>query len=413
MMADPLSIAGSVVGITAAGVQASVKLYALAEKVATASQRVTSIADDVSSTCAILNQVRELIIPQPDAQGTLKSVFNSTALRDISHGLQRCRSAFTEIEALLCRAFEQMGKRPALHSKIELSRFEKAKWPFLQPQFDELRNDLRDAKGNLILMIAVASLALAQRDGRQRPIHETERLELGSTIVQLQQARVNKPSDQKGLERFREEKRGRQQLFDKPTTIDSVGDTRSEQSSTVSLDRNFKQFLPGLATHHRAQPQAAKNAAEDAVMLSMVRGESGYGAVGTVKSTKATPLSVQGNTESTLLVSENTSGPYSADAEIGVANVSLPSIGNAKMQEQWKPNVANRSIEETNNNLAILQHTTRATAYFGRQIGNSSGSLQESHAPEHKIYRTPTPAMSGSDWSAVDRCRRPKLFCLV
>lgn len=47
-MADPLSIAGSVVGITAAGVQASVKLYALAEKVATASQRVTSIADDVT-----------------------------------------------------------------------------------------------------------------------------------------------------------------------------------------------------------------------------------------------------------------------------------------------------------------------------------------------------------------------------
>jgi len=188
-MADPLSIAGSVVGITAAGVQASVKLYALAEKVATASQRVTSIADDISSTCAILNQVRELIIPQPDAQGTLKSVFNSVALNDISHALRRCRSSFTEIEVLLRRAFEQMGKRPALRSKIELSRFEKAKWPFLQPQFDELRSDLRDAKGNLVLMIAVASLALAQRDGRQRPIHDTERLEFTSTIVQLQRAR--------------------------------------------------------------------------------------------------------------------------------------------------------------------------------------------------------------------------------
>ena len=188
-MADPLSIAGSVVGITAAGVQASVKLYALAEKVATASQRVTSIADDISSTCAILNQVRELIIPQPDVQGTLKSVFNTVALNDISQALRRCRSSFTDIEALLRRAFEQVGKRPALRSNIKLSRFEQAKWPFLQPQFDELRNDLRDAKGNLVLMIAVASLALAQRDGRQRPIHETEKLEFTSTIVQLQRAR--------------------------------------------------------------------------------------------------------------------------------------------------------------------------------------------------------------------------------
>ena len=44
------------------------------------------------------------------------------------------------------------------------------------------------------------------------------------------------------------------------------------------LLEDFKQFLPESAAHHRAQQQAAKNAAEDAVMLSNVRGESGYGA---------------------------------------------------------------------------------------------------------------------------------------
>lgn len=186
---------GSVVGITTAGVQASMKLYALAEKVATSSQMITSIGDDISSTRAILNQVRELIIPQTDAQRVLTSVFNSVALKDISDALQRCRSVFTEIGILLRCAFEQVGKRPALHSKIELSMLEKAKWPFLQPQFDDLRSNLRDAKGNLVLVIAVATLALAQRDGRQRPIHETERLELGSTIVQLEQARRIKPHE--------------------------------------------------------------------------------------------------------------------------------------------------------------------------------------------------------------------------
>ncbi|KAI1515339.1 Paired amphipathic helix protein Sin3a [Pyrenophora tritici-repentis] len=45
------------------------------------------------------------------------------------------------------------------------------------------------------------------------------------------------------------------------------------------LLEDFKQFLPESAAHHRAQQQAAKNAAEDAIMLSNVRGESGYGAV--------------------------------------------------------------------------------------------------------------------------------------
>jgi len=240
-MADPLSIAGSVVGITAAGVQASVKLYALAEKVATASQRVTSIADDISSTCAILNQVRELIIPQPDAQGTLKSVFNTVALNDISQALRRCRSSFTDIEALLRRAFEQVGKRPALRSNIKLSRFEQAKWPFLQPQFDELRNDLRDAKGNLVLMIAVASLALAQRDGRQRQIHETERLELGSTIVQLQRASTVKTHPQYSSKIPRREVKDSQSLS---TSGVGTNETVSARQTRVFEMANMTKALP-------------------------------------------------------------------------------------------------------------------------------------------------------------------------
>ncbi|KAI4609126.1 hypothetical protein J4E83_008767 [Alternaria metachromatica] len=242
-MADPLSIAGSVVGITAAGVQASVKLYALAEKVATASQRVTSIADDISSTCAILNQVRELIIPQPDAQGTLKSVFNSIALNDISHALRRCRSSFTDIEALLRRAFEQVGKRPALRSNIKLSRFEQAKWPFLQPQFDELRNDLRDAKGNLVLMIAVASLALAQRDGRQRPIHDTERLELGSTIVQLQRANAVKTQPQHSSKIPRREVKDSQSLS--TSGVDADKGMSSKQAPMFAMATLAKALPPG------------------------------------------------------------------------------------------------------------------------------------------------------------------------
>ncbi|CAN9383690.1 unnamed protein product [Alternaria alternata] len=256
-MADPLSIAGSVVGITAAGVQASVKLYALAEKVATASQRVTSIADDVSSTCAILNQVRELIIPQPDAQGTLRSVFNAVALNDISHALQRCRSVFTEIESLSRRAFEQVGKRPSLHSRIELSAVQKAKWPFLQPQFAELREDMREAKGNLVLMIAVASLALAQRDGRQRPIHENEKLELGSTIVALQRARISKSNNQTTSDSSQDRKWGLGRLFGKHRDMDSNDDTVPAGQIRDIFDRSTQEPVGDVPLAQRLDRDSA------------------------------------------------------------------------------------------------------------------------------------------------------------
>ncbi|KAJ4372510.1 Transcriptional regulatory protein sin3 [Neocucurbitaria cava] len=42
------------------------------------------------------------------------------------------------------------------------------------------------------------------------------------------------------------------------------------------LLEDFKQFLPESAAQHRAQQQAARHAAEDAVMLSNVRGEAAY-----------------------------------------------------------------------------------------------------------------------------------------
>jgi len=192
---DPLSIAASVVGITAAGMQAAVKLWALAEKVATASEKVKSVGNDISITCAVLRQMGELIKPRYDAQGTLRSVFNYGALNDIWHALRRCESFFTEIQTLLSRAFAKVGNRPVLQSKVKLSWVEKTKWPFLQPQFDELRNDLRGTKVDLVLMIGVANLALAQRDWQQRPIDEAERLELTSTVLQLRRARPLSPDD--------------------------------------------------------------------------------------------------------------------------------------------------------------------------------------------------------------------------
>lgn len=47
--------------------------------------------------------------------------------------------------------------------KIELSTIERAKWPFLQPEINNLRAELRDAKTTLMLMLQVTSLALSKR----------------------------------------------------------------------------------------------------------------------------------------------------------------------------------------------------------------------------------------------------------
>ncbi|RYN95543.1 hypothetical protein AA0119_g8582 [Alternaria tenuissima] len=147
-------------------------------------------------------------------------------------------------------------------------------------------------------------------------------------------------------------------------TVGPARDTRSEQTSVVSVDP-----------------------------------DSGFR---TVKYMRATPLSPQEDTIPTPLVSERTSDPSSVDAKIGDADMSLPSVSNVQMQEQWNSDMFNPSIEEANINSAILSHTAASTACFGQQTRDVSGMLQERHAPGHNTHRTPAPAMSASDWSAVD-----------
>ncbi|KAL9631430.1 MAG: hypothetical protein Q9164_005898 [Protoblastenia rupestris] len=80
--------------------------------------------------------------------------------------------------------------------KFKLSVTEKAKWPFLQPKIDGLRQDLQEAKGTLMLMLQVTSLAFTKRVADLRPTGSTsafEMQEMVRTISALHQQ--PRPSD--------------------------------------------------------------------------------------------------------------------------------------------------------------------------------------------------------------------------
>lgn len=135
------------------------------------------------------NQLRNLIAPRSGPAGTHAFIFNSTALSDISSALYHCQSIFSQIKKYLDRATKQAkGIRPRSDSKIKLSRSERAKWPFLQSPFNDLRNDLRDSKINLVLMLAVADLAIKQKAKTSRGIDDQEQTEMKATIARLQRA---------------------------------------------------------------------------------------------------------------------------------------------------------------------------------------------------------------------------------
>lgn len=161
---DGVSVAASIVGIASAGVQVSIKLVTLATQISTASDRVSAIGNDVSLTSGVLHQLGELMTQKTTDDGV--SIFSEGGLQSTRLSAAVCERIFRQVETEAKKASEQLRdcKQGRLTGgKIKLSRAEKAKWPFLQPSVDAMRADLREAKGTLMLMLQVTSLALSKR----------------------------------------------------------------------------------------------------------------------------------------------------------------------------------------------------------------------------------------------------------
>ena len=158
---DGVSVAASLVGIGAVGCQIAIKLYALATQISTASDRISSISNDVCLTSSVLQQLGELMKQKAADDGT--SIFSQSGLKTTKTSAIMCENIFKAIEQALNEASKQIRGRASVVSKIKLSKLEKAKWPFLQPSIETLRTDLREAKGTLMLMLQVLTLAFSKQ----------------------------------------------------------------------------------------------------------------------------------------------------------------------------------------------------------------------------------------------------------
>ena len=161
---DGISVTASVVSIASAGAQLSITLVTLGTQVKTASERIMSVSNDISVTSSVLHQLGDLMSQNNSRSETSTNIFSRSGLETTRASALCCKRIFEQIKNQARRASVQLRsrKRPR-RDRIELTMMEKAKWPFFQPKMHSLREDLKEAKGTLMLMLQVSSLALSKR----------------------------------------------------------------------------------------------------------------------------------------------------------------------------------------------------------------------------------------------------------
>lgn len=187
---EAIGTASAILSIATAGIQCSVKLATFASQVKTAPERITSVAEDVSLNASILQQLGELakenignaptLSNNPDmtkiddekvdstAKGcdndsTQSSIFSAAGLSTVLKLAEKCREIFDSLNGCLQKASKQLTTRSSRLNQVKLNRAEMLKWPFLKPEMDAMCEQLRDAKGTLMLMLQVAMLAYSRK----------------------------------------------------------------------------------------------------------------------------------------------------------------------------------------------------------------------------------------------------------
>ena len=236
--------------------------------------------------------------------------------------MYHCRSIFSQIKKYLERATKQVKRiTPRPHSKIKLSRSERAKWPFLQFPFNELRTDLRDSKTNLLLMVAVANLAIVRKESTGRRIDEREQTEMKATIVRLQRAgtlKVSSLDDNSEEEKDSRVKRlvqkigfwngGRKKELEDDVDGNKGGDREKHAGTTAGA----RQVSSSEAMREQRKPNQPPIAATNSPLDNVSAGNS-KGFIKTDIARSATP-----NAKTALLILENATASCEGGRESGL-----------------------------------------------------------------------------------------------
>ena len=191
---DAVGGAASILAIAGAGIQISLKLIAFADQVSTASKRIQEVGTDVSVTAGTLREIGELMDQKTHTRKSA-GMFYPDQVESILSISTRCEEIFDELKGILSRASKQLRgvydsttKSQDTSAKVNLSKIERMKWPFLQPPMESLRSALRDAKGTLMLVLQVVHLRHAQRTGSMDSEGQTDLIRMIATICRQQQA---------------------------------------------------------------------------------------------------------------------------------------------------------------------------------------------------------------------------------
>lgn len=237
--------AASILATAGVGFQISLKLIAFADQVGTSPKRIQDVGTDVSVTAGTLYELGELMNNKMSTKRAVE-MFHSHQIQNIVAFSTECKEIFEELKKILSKANQQLRevhksttKSQNASPKIELSRSDRMRWPFLQPSMELLRIALGDAKGTLTLILQVVHLRHAHITAS---LDREEQNDLIRTIAAMRRQQIASEDGSECLHRGLDAIESEGSDSKDPSDIRTILEAWSVTPNTLS-DEAFQHFL--------------------------------------------------------------------------------------------------------------------------------------------------------------------------
>ena len=167
---DGISAAASILAIATAGIQVSIKLFSLAKQYSAASDRINGISVEVNFTSSVLKELAAHMV-QGSTENDLKpdgnpaNILTESSLQITTSSAKICDKVIQELKGMLKKASKQIDndEGTVIREEVTLSRMERVKLLFQQPQLSTLRDELGKAKDSLVFVLHLTTLAYAKK----------------------------------------------------------------------------------------------------------------------------------------------------------------------------------------------------------------------------------------------------------
>ncbi|KAK4221805.1 hypothetical protein QBC38DRAFT_491358 [Podospora fimiseda] len=275
-MAD---LAGSVIGIVSFGLKLGTTLQTYVELAIEAEDSLRDVVFDVNSTASLLRQIQDII------NDNQLATQNNAKLRALQPEIQvlalECKRVYRNLIVHIHKARGDCSEKTSLGAidpeliSMPLSMWEKLKWPWLRPQIERCRDQLRrlDLKLLMALVVANTMMHYQQLDqAAKRALQETdERLklraqEIAQRILETeQQNKGKKPAS--GGSSLRQSAAAPLRIAQKVSTQKEVaasappppGDTLAFGAAAPQVEMAAFAFLPEFPSSSRMRMLSAES----------------------------------------------------------------------------------------------------------------------------------------------------------